>query len=612
MAPHPPAALRSDAARLAGGLALFAAAVFALGVSAVALAPSGSDVAAWWPAAGLAVAVTAIVPARLRGPVVATVVVASSLANMVGGRPPSVSLLFGVSNACEAAVAAWWLTRHRTDRPTLATMDDLWRLVSATALGAVTIGTGAALTVWSLLDGPLLGTLVHVMASHSAAVLIMVPVALMPGARPTGRRPEVLLQWGVTLAATAVVFAPGQDLALTFVPLTFLVWGGLRLGVRAMTVQLLAVGVLVTLQTRSGGGPFAVRPGGSVTDAETTASLIQVYLVVLALVLLPLVVAVAQRRESMERVSASEELFRTGFNEALLGMLLLRRTSHGLTIVKVNSVGSAILSSTPEALVGTLWSARLDRSARDVVGRAVTEILSGSAAGWHGEVSLTAEDGDRWVEIALSPLAGDRDAPMFTAQMIDITARRDAERRLAAMALQDDLTGLPNRMLLGDRLDHALRDLRRTGEGLAVLFLDLDRFKAVNDIAGHHAGDAVLIEVAQRLRRVVRPADTVARIGGDEFVILCPGLDDPDAAWHTAERLRAAVREPISVDSVTHTMDVSIGIAIGDGDSSPDDLMREADTAMYTSKANGRGCSTILHEGLRARRSAPRDDPALR
>ena len=607
-----PAALRSDASRLAAGLALFAAGVFVLGVAAVALAPAGSGVAAWWPAAGLSVAVTALVPTRLRWAAVATVVVASGLANVVGGRPPSVSLLFGLSNAAEAAAAAWWLTRHRTDRPTLATMDDLWRLVSATALGAVTIGAGASLTVWSLLDGPLLSTLVHVMASHSAAVLIMVPVALMPGVRRSAGRPEVLLQWGTTIAATALVFAPGQDLALAFVPLTFLVWGALRLGVRAMTVQLLAVGVLVTLQTGDGGGPFAVRPGGSVADAGTTASLIQVYLVGLALVLLPLAVAVAQRLDSMERVSASEELFRTGFNEALLGMLLLRRTSHGLTIVKVNSVGSAILSGTPEALVGTLWSARLDPAAREVVSRAVTDIVSGSAAGWHGEVVLAAEHGERWVEIALSPLAGDFDAPMFTAQMIDITSRREAERRLAAMALQDDLTGLPNRLLLADRLDHALRDLRRTGEGLAVLFLDVDRFKTVNDAAGHHTGDAVLIEVAQRLRRVVRPADTVARISGDEFVVLCPGLDDPDAAWHTAERLRAAVRAPMVIDQATYVVDVSIGIAIGDGDSAPDDLMREADTAMYTSKANGRGCSTILQEGLRARRSAPDGDHALR
>ena len=574
-------------------LALFAVAVFGLGLSAVALAPHGSSVAAWWPAAGLAVGVAALVPRRLRWVVLVTVVVASGLANMAGGRPPTVSLLFGLCNAGEAAVAAWWLTRHRSERPTLATLDDLWRLAAAAALGAVTIGVGAALTVRFMLDGAFLDTMVHVVASHGAAVLIMVPLALMPGAEPTARRPEVLLQWGMVLAVTSLVFAPGQDLSLAFLPMTILVWGALRLGVRAMTVQLLAVGVLVTVLTRGSGGPFAVRPSGAVPDAATTASLIQAYLIVLALVLLPLAVAVAQRREALQQVSASEELFRTGFNEALLGMFLLRRTSHGLTIVKVNAVGSAILSGTPGALLGTPWDARLDEPTREVVQRATAEILDGSVAGWHGEGAVTTSDGERWVEIALSPLAGDRDAPMFTAQMIDITARRTAERRLAAMALQDDLTGLPNRLLLADRLDQGLRELQRTGTGLSVLFLDLDGFKAVNDVGGHHAGDAVLVEVAQRLRRVVRPSDTVARLGGDEFVVLCPGLADPGIAWRAAERIRAALRAPLTVDSVEHTVDASIGVAIGDADSSADDLLREADIAMYASKANGRGRSTV-------------------
>jgi diguanylate cyclase (GGDEF)-like protein/PAS domain S-box-containing protein len=585
--------------------------VFGLGLAAVALAPSGSSVAAWWPAAGLAVAVTALAPRRLRWVTVLTVVLASALANVAGGRPPAVSTAFGLSNAAEAAVAAWWLTRHRTGRPGLATMDDLWRLVSAAALGAATIGAGAALTVRLLLGGSFLDTLVHVVASHGAAVLVVVPMALVPITRSTARRPEVMLQWGAVLTVTALVFSPGQDLALAFVPMTLLVWGGLRLGLRAMTVQLLAVAVLVTVLTRDSGGPFAVRTGGAVPDAATTAWLIQVYLIVLALVLLPLALAVAQRRDALERVSASEELFRTGFNEALLGMLLLRRTPRGLTIVKVNSVGAAILSGTPDTLVDTPWCDRLDEPSREAVHRALAAIESGATAGWHGEGSIVTPQGERWVEIALSPLADDRDAPMFTAQMIDVTARREAERRLAAMALQDDLTGLPNRLLLADRLDQALRDLQRTGRGLAVLFLDLDGFKRINDAAGHHTGDAVLAEVAGRLRRVVRPGDTVARLGGDEFVVLCPGLADPDTAWQAAERIRSAIRAPMDLDAVTYAVDASIGIAIGDADSPPDDLMREADTAMYASKANGRGRSTLAdhRESPRARRhpTATRD-----
>lgn len=163
----------------------------------------------------------------------------------------------------------------------------------------------------------------------------------------------------------------------------------------------------------------------------------------------------------------------------------------------------------------------------------------------------------------------------------DITERQLAEERLAWAATHDALTGLANRPLLLDRIAHALARRRATPKTeLAVLFIDLDGFKAVNDAFGHQAGDLVLSEVASRLRATVRPADTVARFGGDEFVVLAEELADGADARLLADRLAAAVTEA----SPDHPLLASVGIALAQAADTPDSLLRRADEAMYAEK----------------------------
>ncbi len=162
--------------------------------------------------------------------------------------------------------------------------------------------------------------------------------------------------------------------------------------------------------------------------------------------------------------------------------------------------------------------------------------------------------------------------------------------RLAHQALHDPLTALPNRLLLADRLAHAVEASRRRGQRVAVLFLDLDSFKSVNDRCGHLVGDQVLVTVADRLRAAVRPADTVARLGGDEFVVVAEDLDDPAAAAaEMAGRIAQIVSQPIRVDGHELVMTVSIGMALADADSDPADVLARADTAMYQAKRRSRG-----------------------
>ena len=160
------------------------------------------------------------------------------------------------------------------------------------------------------------------------------------------------------------------------------------------------------------------------------------------------------------------------------------------------------------------------------------------------------------------------------------------EERTRHEALHDALTGLANRTLLRDRLEHALaRSVRERGT-TAVLFVDLDNFKQVNDARGHATGDAVLVEIARRLQITIRPGDTIARLGGDEFVAVCEDIDQ-DAAIVVARRLREAIQQPFAAGGAEHQLSASIGVALGDTD--PDSLLANADAAAYQAKAAGRG-----------------------
>lgn len=174
-------------------------------------------------------------------------------------------------------------------------------------------------------------------------------------------------------------------------------------------------------------------------------------------------------------------------------------------------------------------------------------------------------------------------------------------RELHHRALHDPLTGLANRSLFRDRLEHALARLaRRRGTVLALLFIDIDEFKAVNDALGHARGDRLLVLVADRLRSVVRPADTVARLGGDEFAVILEDLADGDEALAIAARAIAAVGAPFELTDQCTTFSISIGVALRSVDGATvDELLQEADAAMYEAKRGGKGRAALYRAGTR-------------
>ncbi len=569
-------------------IALFAVAVFGLSYAAVAWSPIQLDTAVWWPAAGFSVAVVARYRS-CRTVLVVVVIVASGLANVAGGRAVGLSACFAVSNGLEAAVAGWMLTR-RSGRPEMRSLEDVWQLIAAAVVGAVVIATGAAAAATVLDDGRFVSVWRLVAASHGAAVLIIAPLTMTVDRQSTGHIVERVSQWAITLGVLVTVFSLTSSVPLPFMVLPAAVWGALRFGVRTATLQLLVIAIVVVVFTAEGRGPF-FELAGAVRGPNTIGALTQVFLIASALMLLPLAVVVTQRTAALEEVSSREDMFRQGFTQSLLGMMLLRRVGPTLRIAEFNDRSAAMLGMTAEQLIDSDW---LDIIRPGIVG-------DGPEPGepWRGEVQLDVAHETRWLDVAVSPMRSTANTNMFTVQLVDVTSRHETEASLSVRAASDSLTGLANRSYFLERLSERLA-ATDSASFVALLFLDLDDFKDINDSAGHLVGDDVLVEVAYRLSGMTRPGDVLARFGGDEFVVMCDFLTSPAQAEAIATRLIEAVGHSVDVGGVTYPVGVSIGIALGSSGTEIDALMSNADAAMYASKAAGKNRLTVFSEDHRA------------
>ncbi len=247
------------------------------------------------------------------------------------------------------------------------------------------------------------------------------------------------------------------------------------------------------------------------------------------------------------------------------------------------------LGYAPEVLVGANVFDLIHPDDLPRTRRLFAELLERAGASSQAELRLRHRDGSwRWLDVVGTNLLANPSVGGVVINSRDVTERKAFEARLARQAFYDPVTALPNRALFIDRLDRALEEERRSGAAVGVLFLDLDRFKVINDSLGHDAGDQALRIMGERLGTCSRPGDTVARFGGDEFTVLLEGCD-PEEATRIADRVLASLRSPVELKGHEVLLGASVGIAVSrPGLDGPGDLLRAADTALYQAKAAGR------------------------
>ncbi|MFL5841447.1 MAG: putative bifunctional diguanylate cyclase/phosphodiesterase [Thermoleophilaceae bacterium] len=335
------------------------------------------------------------------------------------------------------------------------------------------------------------------------------------------------------------------------------------------------------------------------------AALDQVYAVAVALAAVSLIAVIArmallvgQRLRFVGELGASEERYR-----ALVRSLpdtIMTLFDRNLKLVFYDGAGIDVDMRNALARGDLYGSDIAEPAQRPELEARFIDALDGEYSAY--EISFPSTTGRQW-SLEIGPYCPDGvnvNGVFCVAR--NVTGRKEAERQLAHQALHDSLTGLANRVLFMDRLEQALGRLERNKSPLALLFVDLDHFKVVNDSLGHAAGDEVLVQAADRLRKALRPIDTVARFGGDEFVILCEDAAGRAEAEEIAHRVGDALARPFKVGEQEVVMTASTGIVLASGPhTDAGALLRDADTAMYRAKERGRANSQFFESSMRMR-----------
>ncbi len=304
---------------------------------------------------------------------------------------------------------------------------------------------------------------------------------------------------------------------------------------------------------------------------------------------------ISERKQSDAALRQAQEMFRHAFDDAGIGMTLVNPTGG---IIRSNDAMAKMLGyERDDLLVGMSVVDLTHPDDRRLTADQIREVELGTSDGYKMEKRLIRADGGTvWVALTVSVVKDDNGRPMFEiGQLEDITERKAFSDRLQYEAAHDVMTGLLNRASFTDRVAAALAaEEEETGRTSAVLFIDLDHFKIINDSLGHAAGDDLLTTVSQRLRLASRPGDILARFGGDEFVLLCANVVGDQAVTAIAQRLIAAVSDPIVVAGNEVFVTASIGIAVANKGDTADMLLRHADAAMYQAKHDGRARATLF------------------
>ncbi len=305
---------------------------------------------------------------------------------------------------------------------------------------------------------------------------------------------------------------------------------------------------------------------------------------------------ISERMRAQRELSEAEERFREAFEGAPIGMALADLDGR---LFRVNKSMANLLGYEAHELLGRRTSEITYPGDVDVSLAEMHRLIRGDLGSYRLEKRYLHKDGyPLWASLTVSLVRSPDGEPLYQiGQIEDITERKAISERLRHAAIHDGLTDLPNRTLFVDRLAFALQRAARRGRRVGVIFLDLDRFKLVNDSLGHATGDQLLKVIAERLGGAIRSDDTVARFGGDEFVVLCDDVVDDATVREVAERVALAVARPVSLHGHEVFVTASVGVVVsGRLDDAPETLVRDADAAMYLAKDKGRARIEVFDE----------------
>ncbi len=310
----------------------------------------------------------------------------------------------------------------------------------------------------------------------------------------------------------------------------------------------------------------------------------------------------AQVTAAQQQAALSQQRFTAAFTHAAIGMAVVQPDG---TVLQANQALCALMERSEASLIGTRFGALLHHSDATLLQRQVDGVVQRNEGAFSMELRCPRDEaGDLWVAVHCSRYdSAQGDGACLIFQVHDITSRHLAESRLHHIAFHDDLTDLANRHCFHERLEVAVERTRLDAtQRFAVMFMDLDRFKMVNDSLGHNAGNELLQHVAKRLREGARPCDLVARLGGDEFAVLLEAVHAPDDALRMAHAVLGSLKQPLTINGTEVLPGASVGITFSDlGYRTVDEVLRDADLAMYEAKAKGRGRVVLFDHSMHER-----------
>ena len=582
--------------QLVGKLLLVVFAYFITAKLGLLIPYKASIVTLVWVPTGIALA------AVMRwGNITLTVIfLASVLVEMSVGIPLPGALFIGAGYTLAPFISASIL-KHFDFNKSLIRVQDIWLMLIAALTGMLVSATCGVMVLYLYglaVPGKLFGTWLAWWAGDTVGILISLPLLLnvsKKNIKNLWQSRHKFLSWFVLLIMVELATfkllpdTNSQFVLSAFLVVPMLIWAAMHFGIIGASCVVIVITSFSVWITAQGHGPFYQQ------DVSQGVLALWIFVAILVVTMLLISIAQSERDVAEQALRNNDEKLRAVIDGALDAIVTVDESGH---LVEFNPAAERIFGYSRGQVIGRhLGEVIISPSQRKQHNKAHQQfVMTGKKHIFDRRLELNAmrSDGTEFpVELTLTSLKY-KDLPYVTGFIRDITDSKKAEKEIHQLAFYDGLTGLPNRRLFHDRLNQVLVSKIRAKNYGAILFIDLDNFKVLNDSRGHDVGDILLVQVAERLSECLRAEDTVARLGGDEFVIILENLDEDlqksiVLASNVADKVLQAINQPYNIKFIEHHNSSSIGASIFSAiDQNGDEVLKRADTAMYEAKTAGK------------------------